>query len=255
MPGSDDSEIESTPTCLVVQHVEPERPYAIGDALAAAGVTVDLRRVFAGEPLPADVAGFGGLVVMGGPMSAHRDEGFPTRRAELDLLVDGLAHGVPTLGVCLGAQLLALAAGGKVFPGTNGPEVGWAPIELTEQAGDDPILARLPDRLTVLHWHGDTYEGPPGSVPLAASTRYDGQAFRIGPRAWGLQFHLEVDDAAVAAFLAAFGEDAVTAGTSPEAIEAETGAALQELGPHRAEVLARFAQLVASCDRERLVEH
>jgi GMP synthase-like glutamine amidotransferase len=254
MPASGDSEIESAPTCLVVQHVEPERPYAIGDALAAAGVTVDLRRVFAGDRVPADAAGYGGLVVMGGPMSAHRDEGFPTRRAELDLLVDALARGVPTLGVCLGAQLLALAGGGRVFPGTNGPEVGWAPVELTEQAGDDPILGRLPDRLTVLHWHGDTYDDPPGSVHLAASARYRGQAFRIGRRAWGLQFHLEVDDAAVAAFLAAFGQDAVTAGTSPEAIEAETRPALEELEPHRAQVLARFADLVVSCDREGLVE-
>ncbi len=244
----------SAPTCLVVQHVEPERPYAIGDALGAAGVAVDLRRVFAGEPLPSDLTGFAGCVIMGGPMSACDDEGFPTRRFELDLLVDALAREVPTLGVCLGAQLLARAAGGKVFPGGAGPEVGWAPIELTRSAAHDPLLADIPARLTVLHWHGDTFDLPPGSAHLATSARYPTQAFRIGAVAWGLQFHLEVDDEAVGAFLDAFGSDAGRAGTSAASIDAATPGALDALRPHRARVLARFAQLVASRQREQLVE-
>jgi len=243
-----------TSPCLVVQHVEPERPYAIGDALAAAGVTVDVRRVHVGEPLPPDVADFAGLVVMGGPMSAHSDRGFPTRRTELDLLTDAMARGVPTIGVCLGAQLLALAGGGSVFPGANGPEVGWAPIEITELAAADPLLADLPDRLTVLHWHGDTFEAPPGSARLATSSRYQGQAFRIGARAWGFQFHLEVDEDAVAAFLDAFAEDTVQAGTSPEVIEAESRLALEALEPQRSRVLARFADLVAAREREHLID-
>jgi len=246
--------VDATPTCLVVQHVEPEGPYAIADELAAAGVMVGVRRVFAGDPLPADMAGLAGLVVMGGPMSASRDDGFPTRRAELELLADAMARGVPTIGVCLGAQLLALAGGGTVFPGTAGAEVGWDSIELTEQAMDDPLLAGLPNRLVVLHWHGDTFDLPPGSIHLAASSRYPGQAFRMGPRAWGLQFHLEVDDRAVAAFLDAFGEDAVRAGTTSASIGADSPAALEALWPHRARVLARFATLVASHEREQLVE-
>ncbi len=254
MSGRRPEAIDVTPTCLVVQHVEPERPYAIGAELATAGVAVDIRQVFAGEPLPSDMAGFDGLVVMGGPMSACGDGGFPTRQAELDLLVDALASAVPTIGVCLGAQLLALAGGGAVFPGAAGPEVGWASIELTEQAADDPLLAGLPGRLTVLHWHGDTFDLPPASVHLAVSSRYPGQAFRIGARAWGLQFHLEVDERAVAAFLDAFGQDAVRAGTTRESIGADTPGALDALRPHRALVLARFAELVCTHAREQLVE-
>lgn len=254
MSKRSENQIDSTPTCLVVQHVEPEHLYVLGDALADAGVAVDIRRTYAGEPLPTDVGGFAGLVVMGGPMSAHNDRGFPTRQAELDLLADAIAREVPTLGVCLGAQLLALAGGGRVFPGTNGPEVGWAPIEFTELAADDALLSGLPDRLKVLHWHEDTFEFPPGGVPLAASSRYRAQAFRIGPRAWGLQFHLEVDDAAVAAFLDTFGQDVVNAGTSAEEIETESREALEDLTPHRARVLARFADLVATQDRDQLVD-
>ncbi|HXQ63174.1 MAG TPA: type 1 glutamine amidotransferase [Acidimicrobiales bacterium] len=241
-------------SCLVVQHVEPEGPYAIGDALDAAGVEIDLRRVFAGDRLPSDVSDHDGLVMMGGPMSAAGDAGFATRRAELALLVDALDRGTPTLGVCLGAQLLALAGGGAVSSGDAGPEIGWAPVDLTDSAGDDPLLGPLPPRLSVLHWHGDTFDPPPGAVLLATSTRYRGQAFRVGSRAWGLQFHLEVDERAVAAFLDAFGADALSAGTTPEAIALDTAAALATLGPHRTRVLARFAGLVAAHDRSRLAD-
>ena len=248
------SVIDRTPTCLVVQHVEPEKPFAIAAALSAAGVEVDIRRVYRDEPLPTKVAGFAGVVVMGGPMSAHLDAGFPTRQAELELLADAIAQSVPTIGVCLGAQLLALAGGGRVFPGAAGPEVGWAPITMTEFAAADPLLGALPKQLTVLHWHGDTYEPPPGCDDLAFSDRYRAQAFRIGARAWGLQFHLEVDEGAVTAFLDAFGQDAVLAGTTPDVIVQETRASLQALSPHRDAVAARFAELVATHDRNQLVE-
>jgi GMP synthase-like glutamine amidotransferase len=236
-------------SCLVVQHVEPESPYLIGAALESAGVAVDLRPVFAGASLPRDLADFDGLVVMGGPMSAASDEGFPTRRAELGLLTEGLDRGLPTLGVCLGAQLLALAGGGSVFPGAGGPEIGWGPVELIEGAGGDPLLTGLPDELTVLHWHGDTFDPPPAATHLASNSRYRSQAFRCGSRAWGLQFHLEVDEAAVAAFVDAFGAEAARAGTAPESITADAAAALTILGPHRTRILARFAELVTAPDR------
>jgi GMP synthase-like glutamine amidotransferase len=236
-------------SCLVVQHVEPEGPYGIGRALEVAGVAVDRRAVFAGDALPPDLADVSGLVVMGGPMSATSDDGFGSRRAELDLLVEGLDRGLPLLGVCLGAQLLALAAGGDVYPGASGPEIGWAPVDLTGDAGDDRLLAGLPDELTVLHWHGDTFDLPPGAVLLAANARYRSQAFRCGPRAWGLQFHLEVDRSAVTAFLEAFGDDARRAGSTPESIAEASASALAVLEPHRTRVLARFAELVAGHHR------
>lgn len=241
-------------SCLVIQHLEPEGPYVIGDALAEAGVAVDVRAVHTGAPLPPDLADVDGLVVMGGPMSAASDEGFASRRAELGLLADGLGRGLPVLGVCLGAQLLAVAGGGTVYPGAAGPEIGWAPVALTAAAGDDPLLAGLPTELTVLHWHGDTFDPPAGATVLASNARYRHQAFRLGARAWGLQFHLEVDRPAVAAFLDAFGADARDAGSDPESIQADSDAALAVLEPHRTGVLARFAGLVAAHDRERMAD-
>jgi GMP synthase-like glutamine amidotransferase len=240
------------PSCLVVQHVPPEGPYAIGPALESAGVDVDVRAVFAGEDLPSDLTDIDGLVVMGGPMSALSDEGFPSRRGELELLAEGLDRGLPMLGVCLGAQLLALAGGGAVYPGPTGPEIGWGPVALTAEAEDDPLLGGLPEQLTVLHWHGDTFEPPVGAIRLATNGRYPNQAFRSGSRAWGLQFHLEVDGSAVAAFVDAFGAEAARAGSPPRSILAGTAPALKILEPHRRRVLARFAQLVAAHDRSQV---
>ena len=114
--------------CLVVQHVPPESAYAIGDAMVAQGIAVDVCRMFAGDRVPASVEGIDGLVVMGGPMSASEDTDFPSRRAELALLAAAVDAEIPTLGVCLGAQLLALATDGRVYPGAAGPEIGWAPV-------------------------------------------------------------------------------------------------------------------------------
>ncbi|HXX90253.1 MAG TPA: type 1 glutamine amidotransferase [Acidimicrobiales bacterium] len=242
------------PRCLIVQHVAAEGPYRIAEALERAGVGMDVRRVFAPEALPADLEGHDGLVVMGGPMSAYSDDGFPSRRAELDLLGQALATGRPVLGVCLGAQLLASAAGAGVYAGGATPEIGWGPVTLTPACADDPLLHGLPEQVGVLHWHGDTFDVPAGAEHLARTDLYPSQAFRAGERAWGLQFHLEVDAIAVAAFLDAFGSDTLGAGTTPEAIADEAPAALAALEEVQGRVLDRFAALVASRAREPLAE-
>ncbi|MGP0107255.1 MAG: type 1 glutamine amidotransferase [Acidimicrobiales bacterium] len=233
-------------SCLVVQHLEPESSYAIGEALASVGIEVDQRLTDAAEPLPETLDGFDGLVVMGGPMSADSDDGFPTRRQELTLLAEAVERGLPTLGVCLGAQLLAAATGGRILRGASGPEIGWAPVRLHASAADDLLLASVLGELSVLHWHGDTFDLPPGGVLLASNDRYDHQAFRIGPRAWGFQFHLEVDREAVAAFAGSFGADLDAVGITPDNLLDATPAELVRLEVHRRPVLARFAALVGA---------
>ena len=237
-------------SCLVLQHVEPETAFVIGDALMAAGVVVETREVYAGDSIPAGIGGFDGLVVMGGPMSATSDEGFPSRTAEIALLADALDAGVPILGVCLGAQLLASAGGGMVTRGSNGQEIGWGVIDLSEAASVDPLLGGLPGRLSVLHWHGDTFDLPAGATHLASSPRYANQAFRVGENAWGFQFHIEVDGEAVESFLEAFGDEARSAGIDPETIAADTRARVGELAPIRDRIAARFARLVAGLDQD-----
>jgi len=234
--------------CLVIQHVAAESAWAIGDALDRAGVVLDVRRADAGDPIPTDAADYDGIVVMGGPMSAVSDDGFPSRRAELAVLTDALAIGRPTLGVCLGAQLLALATGATVRLGESGPEIGWAPVELSPHADGDALLNGLPRHIVVLHWHGDTYELPAAAVYLAGSERYRNQAFRVGEAAWGLQFHLEVTAPAVDAFVAAFGDEADGMPGGAAAIRRATPRALDALGPWRELVFDRFARLVAGVE-------
>ena len=238
-------------SCLVVQHVGPEGPAAVGAALEEAGVAVEVCRLHAGDTLPPGLARFDGLVVMGGPMSATSDAGFPTRPTELALLAQALADAVPVLGVCLGAQLLAGAAGGTVRAGTAGAEIGWGTVTLTPGAAGDPLFASLPESLEVLHWHGDTFDLPAGSVLLATGDRYRSQAFRAGPAAWGLQFHLEVDRRAAAAMAAAFPEDADAAPGGAEEIVAGAPEAVAGTGRPGDIVLGRFAALVAVGRRGR----
>jgi GMP synthase-like glutamine amidotransferase len=197
--------------------------------------------VWAGDVLPSDLSGAEALVVMGGPMSAYSDDGFPTREAELALLRTALETRVPVLGVCLGAQLLAVAAGGGARPGT-GLQVGWEPLLLDACAATDPLFSGMPERLRVLHWHGDTMDLPDGAALLASCDRCSVQAFQVDGAAWGLQFHLEVDGVAVDGFVAAFPKEAATAPGLRESAPVELAA----LAPYRDRVLGRFAALVAS---------
>src|SRR3954447_21877794 len=170
----------------------------IAAAAAEAGIGLRVRRLDLGEAVP-DLDDFDGLVVMGGPMGASDDEQHPHLRDERDLLARAVPAGRPVLGVCLGAQLLAAACGGRVFPGQAGAEIGLGIVELTDQGRADPVFGPAGWVLPVLHWHGDTYARPGGATRLAASSRYPEQAFRVGERAYGLQFHVEIDEPAAAA--------------------------------------------------------
>jgi GMP synthase (glutamine-hydrolysing) len=133
------------------------------------------------------------LVVLGGPIGVYEQAAYPFLKSELDLIRSRLAEKRPTLGICLGAQLIAAAAGASVHPGTQGKEIGWAPLHAGRDAALYPEFAPLlTDNLHVLHWHGDTFDLPPGSHHLAATSAYPNQAFAIGRHALGLQFHPEV---------------------------------------------------------------
>lgn len=184
-------------TVLILQHVEVEKPGLILDALDGSGLDVDIRNLLdTPSASPGDlpsVADLAGLVVMGGPMNADDLAGHPALKLERDLLADALRAGVPTLGVCLGAQLLARAQGLAVRPGAElgqGEEIGWAPLRDVDR--DDPVVGPLADAPAVLHWHGDRIVPAAETHVLARTDTTACQAFRAGPAAWGLQFHLEV---------------------------------------------------------------
>ena len=166
----------------------------LGDWLRDAGLLLDRR---AGTDLP-DPESYAAVVVMGGAMGAYDDEAHPWLGGVRDLLRTAVGAGVPTLGVCLGGQLLAGALGGQVRPGDEGPEVGPGLVAKRDTAASDPLFGLVPFTPDVLQWHFDVVtELPAGSTLLASSTRYPHQAFRVGEAAWGIQFHIETDPATV----------------------------------------------------------
>ena len=134
---------------------------------------------------------YGAIVPLGGNMHAWDESAHPFLADERRLLGEALEDGVPILGICLGAQVLARALGADVREGAA-PEIGWLDVSPTGAASGDPVFGHLSGPTGVYHWHMDVFELPPGAVRLASSDQYPNQAFRHG-EAWGIQFHPEVD--------------------------------------------------------------
>jgi len=231
----------------VFQHLAAEPPGGIGTGLTRLGHTLRIVRCDA-EPLPPPDIPAAALVVMGGPMAVYEAARYPWMTAELDWIRAALVRGLPVLGVCLGAQLLAAAAGADVHPGRAGPELGWGPVRLTAAGAADPLASALAGEAggeaQVFHWHGDTFALPPGATLLAGSARYPHQAFRLGDNAYGFQFHFEVTAEIIADWLALWGEAVATAGLSPEALAAESARHLPGLARRGAALVAAFARLL-----------
>ncbi len=189
-----------TRSVWVVQHVPTEGPGLFGPWLADDGIPLRILRPFAGETLPHTVTDCRGLLVMGGPMNVDETPRYPWLREEVSLLERAITARVPTVGMCLGAQLLAKTLGARVWHGPQ-PEVGWCDVEGTQASRQDPVFAAFPPRYTVFQWHGDAFELPKDAVHLAQSTRYPHQAFRYGENVYALQYHLEVTPAIIEAWL------------------------------------------------------
>ncbi|HEX8986010.1 MAG TPA: gamma-glutamyl-gamma-aminobutyrate hydrolase family protein [Bryobacteraceae bacterium] len=174
---------------LIFRHVPYEDAGRIAPVLAARGIRIEYADLFRDPQPPKYWRSAAGLIFMGGPMSAN--DGTEFIRRELALIEEARAAATPMLGVCLGAQLLARAAGARVYRNPV-KEIGWAPVSWTEAALRDPLFADLAPSETVFHWHGETFDLPEGAEHLAWSSECRNQAFRLGNSIYGLQFHLEV---------------------------------------------------------------
>ena len=174
----------------IIQHVAFEGPGAIAEWALERGHSKTLTRQSNGEKLPG-AGEFDFLVVMGGPMSANDDSRFAWLAAEKQLIADAVRGRKAVLGVCLGAQLVAQALGARVYRSRE-KEIGWFPVRLTPEAAASGLFRGLPAEMTVLHWHGETFDLPQGAVRLAESLVCRNQAFDLDGRVLGLQFHLEV---------------------------------------------------------------
>ncbi len=231
---------------LVVVPHETDPPARLGAWLAQAGLHLDERHLGAGDDLPATLDGFDGVLVLGGPQSAMDDEQTsPELVGVRRLLAEALRDDVPTLAVCLGAQLLAEVGGGRVREGIDGPEVGALLVAKRDAADRDPLFRPLPLSPDVIQFHHDEIaELPTGATLLASSPMYAHQAFRVGQHVYGLQFHIETTPEIVEEWAE---RDTAGVAASPfdrETICARAAAVHPDLEEVWAPFAARFADLV-----------
>ena len=177
---------------LVCQHVAFEILGTLNPLLRRHGVRIKYVNFGRDPEARPSLDGYEGLVVLGGPMSVNDTERHPHLATEIELIGRALERGLPVLGICLGAQLLARALGAEVRPGPE-KEIGWYDVSLAPEARTDRLFAHFGPSEKIFQWHGDGFELPEGAVRLASTPVCPNQAFRYGEDAYGLQFHLEVD--------------------------------------------------------------
>jgi GMP synthase-like glutamine amidotransferase len=170
------------------------------------GHTVSGTRMYADEPPPAETVDW--LVVLGGPMNVYEHDAYPWLVREKEFLAQVVQRGVPVLGICLGAQLLADVLGARVTR-NHQTEIGWFPVALSQEAAGSLLFQRFPSQFLPFHWHGDTFSIPAGAVPIASSDACARQAFQYRDRVVGLQFHLEYSAQSIEAMIRHCGSELV----------------------------------------------
>jgi GMP synthase (glutamine-hydrolysing) len=238
---------------LVITHSPDEPPGTLDAWLPAAGLELDVVAPWQGDPVPERVTDHAALVVMGGPQQAYDDGSAPWLRATKELLRSAVADDVPVLAICLGAQLLAEALGGRVALGEHGIEAGARLVAKRDAAWEDPLFRDVPLTPTVLQWHDDAIlDLPPGAVLLASSPKYAVQAFRAGRRAYGLQFHIEPREHTLRHWAADYAQHVLDAGGDPDALAERAVGELDEVEACWRPLVERFAELALGRERAPL---
>jgi GMP synthase (glutamine-hydrolysing) len=230
------------PDVRILQHVRPEPPGTITEALDNRGLSYQTTQIFRDDPVP-DALDADSLVVMGGPMGVGDLDDRPHLSRELDLIEQVLRDDRPVLGVCLGSQLLAHVLGGDVHSAPT-TEIGWDGVTLTDAARDDALFRDVDDPFTAFHWHGDVFDLPDGAVSLARSAQTEHQAFRYGDTAYGLLCHLEVTPKTVAWMTKAFQDELADEGLDGAALRRAAMTHEATLRETARTVFGRWAELL-----------
>lgn len=179
---------------LVLQHVPNEGAGTMLDFLKVKKIPVRFVALYKGDALPGDFDNFHSVLIMGGPMNVYEEEKYPFLKEEPIFIKQLIDREIPTLGICLGAQLIAKALGAPVYKAAR-PEIGWFDVDLSSAAANDPIFSLISSpQFRVLQWHEDTFDLPLGAIHLASSSAAPNQAYRIGKNIYGLQFHIEANE-------------------------------------------------------------
>jgi GMP synthase (glutamine-hydrolysing) len=230
---------------LAIVHQTDAGPGVFADEMAERGVELHewlLSERGTGPQL--EIADYDAVLTFGGAMHADQEDRHPWLRFEKDFLAAMIDDGMPILAVCLGTQVLAEAAGGSARRASE-PEIGWCEVEITDEGARDPVIGPLAPRFTGFQWH--SYEGlPPEGAAILARSPVCTQAYRLGDRAWGIQFHAEVTAADAVRWIADYrsDEDAVRIGVDPVTFRTETEALIGDWNRLGRELCGRFLDTV-----------
>jgi GMP synthase (glutamine-hydrolysing) len=230
---------------FIPQHIPSETLGIIEDCLAASGLYPLYIRTFEGQPVPKEMGSAAGLIIMGGPMGVYEQDRFPFLADEIRLIEQALKESKPILGICLGSQLIASALGARVIKG-NHKEIGWHEIFLDKFAADDPLLKDEPSSFTAYHWHGDIFELPQGTVPLASSNLTECQGFRHVQNTYGFLFHMEITAKIIRRMVDTFREEIIKEGLDENLVKSGIQTYLPKLQSIGMNVFNRWVQLVES---------
>ncbi len=230
------------PRALAIVHQADAGPGVFKDEALARGWDLTEWPIATQAQPAADPGGYDAVFAFGGGMHADHEAEHPWLATEKELLARLLEAGVPTLGVCLGSQLLAEAAGARAERAPD-PEIGWLGVQVADDAEGDPVIGALAPRFEAFQWHSYRSPLPPGATALATSP-IALQAYRIGDSAWGIQFHAEVSEVDAVSWAVNFAvdEDAVRIGVDPDALSAQILARIGEWNKLGRALCGRFLQ-------------
>ncbi|MGH7897683.1 MAG: glutamine amidotransferase-related protein [Candidatus Binatia bacterium] len=242
------------PKLLVLQHVPYEILGTLDPKLRGSGFRIRYVNFGRDPHARPSLDGYRGLVILGGPMNVDQVAQHPHLATEIELIRDAVDRGVPILGICLGAQLIAKALGAEVRAGER-KEIGWHDVSLTDEGKKDPLIGHLGERQRVFQWHGDVLDLPSGAVHLASSERCTHQAFRVGTNVYGLQFHLEADESLIERWLGVpelrHDIESATEPIDPRDIRRETHERIRHLAPIADRVFDGFIGVLGGGRRPR----
>lgn len=230
---------------LFIQNGDSDHPGLFATVLRECGITLDVIHPWRGEVVPRRLDEWAGVAVGGGSMSAFETDEYPWLKDAAAIVQTAQAEGKPALGMCLGAQVMAGAFGGRVSP-NHSKEIGFYEVHFTPAAEEDALWAGQTQSFKPVHWHGDTFSLPPRAELLASSALTENQLFRLGPLLYGFQFHLEIDEPVLTEMVMTDDEGwLLRNGVNPQEFLREATTALPQAEPIARSVFKRWVGLLS----------
>ena len=234
---------------LVLQHHDLEHLSILGDILEERNFSYRYIRLHKNEKIPQkleDLNEVKGIIILGGPMSVYETNKISWLKDEINLLKKIIPLDFPMFGICLGSQLIATAAGARVYADQNNMEIGWSTVTLENISRKDSLHQKLPGSFKVFQWHGDTFNLPPKAKLLASSELFKNQAFKIGENIYAFQYHMEIKEKDIRNWLKEFSKDLRSSRCNvlPEKIIKDTQIFIKETNEWGKEIFCNWLDLI-----------